>query len=107
MKDAVPAQSPSGEPLSSERGALTIPDGIALAAAAMAARQNAPAPGRVEGAAGTIAFDAALYAVLAEDDLPPGKRPEAVLAAGMPAAQHPAAAEEAAGHPGFRGGDPR
>lgn len=107
MRDAVPAQSPSGEPLSSERGALTVPDGIALAAVATAARQNAPAPGRVEGAAGNIAFDAALYAVLAEDDLPLGKRPEALLAARTPAAQHPAVAEEAARHPGFRDGDPR
>jgi hypothetical protein len=77
MRDAVPAQLPSGGPLSSERGALTV-QGSALAAAATAVRQNAPAPGRVEGAAGNV---------LAEDDLLLGKRLEAVLTARTSAAQ--------------------
>jgi hypothetical protein len=77
MRDAVLAQSPSGGPLSSERGALTV-QGSALAAAATAARQNAPAPSRVEGAAGNV---------LTEDDLPLGNRLELVLTARTSAAQ--------------------
>lgn len=59
------------------------------------------------GAGSNITFDTTLYAVLAEEDLPPGEQPDALLLVRAPAAQYPAVAEEAMRHPEFRDGDPR
>lgn len=99
----VPVTTPSSssEPHRLQRGVLTVPNGIALAAAAIGithyAFYRAKSPRKI----------AALGNFLAEEDLPPDEQPDALLVARTPAVQHLTFAEEVTRHPEFRDGGPR